>query len=439
MHYDVVIVGGGAAGLMCAITAGQRGRRVLVIEHANRVGKKILMSGGGRCNFTNTGATPANDLSANPHFCKSALARYTPAHFVEWVERHGIGYHEKELGQLFCDGSSKLIVKMLLDECARAGVRVETGCSIERVERIGPGADEAASGPGGPCGPASAGLDVSGLACNDLEPPLPAPAATFRVHTSGGTFDAPALVVACGGLSIPSMGASGFGFELARQFGHKVLPTRAGLVPLTLSGTHLQQLADLSGVAVPVTVRCQSRGGGAKAFSNFMLITHRGISGPAILQISSYWQPGDALTLDLLPGVDALGALQQLQRERPAAELRTVLGDLLPRRLAQRLCAVWLAPLAPDRPIRQFNLPQLQQAAALLRAWPLVASGTEGYRTAEVTLGGVDTDGLSSSTMQSRRVPGLYFIGEVVDVTGWLGGYNFQWAWASGYAAGMAV
>ena len=395
--FDAIVIGGGAAGLMCALTAGQRGQRVLVLEHANRVGKKILMSGGGRCNFTNTGATPANFLSANPHFCKSALARYTPTHFIEMVERHGIAYHEKELGQLFCDESSKLIVKMLLDECAAAGVRVETSCSIERVQH---GNGDAAGGE------------------------------MFRLHTTGGWFAAPALVVACGGLSIPSMGASGLGYELARQFGHSVLPTRAGLVPLTLSGKHQKRLADLSGVALPVTAQCNG-----KSFSNFMLVTHRGISGPAILQISSYWQPGDDLRLDLLPGANALDTLQQLQRERPASELRTVLGDLLPKRFAQRLCEVWLT----SKPMKQFNLPQLREIADTLQSWPLVASGTEGYRTAEVTLGGVDTDEISSSTMQSKRVPGLYFIGEVVDVSGWLGGYNFQWAWASGHAAGNAV
>ena len=392
--FDAIIIGGGAAGLMCALTAGRRGKRVLVVEHANRVGKKILMSGGGRCNFTNTGATPANYLSANPHFCKSALARYTPWHFIDMVERHGIAYHEKELGQLFCDESSKLIVKMLLDECAQAGVRVETGCSIERLSH------------------------------GDSDD------ASFRLHTTHGNFSAPALVVASGGLSIPSMGATGFGYELARRFGHAVLPTRAGLVPLTLSGKHQERLADLSGVALPVTAQCNGA-----SFSNYLLVTHRGVSGPAILQISSFWQPGDDLRLDLLPGQDAHEVLQQWQRERPAAELKTVLGDVMPKRFAQRLCEHWL----PNRPMKQYNAPQLREIAQLLSDWALVASGTEGYRTAEVTLGGVDTDELSSSTMQSKRVPGLYFIGEVVDVTGWLGGYNFQWAWASGHAAGNAL
>ena len=388
---DVLVIGGGAAGLMCALTAGQRGRRVRVIEHANRCGKKILMSGGGRCNFTNTGTSPENFLSANRHFCKSALARYRPADFIALVERHRIAYHEKELGQLFCDESSKLIVKMLLDECAAADVRVDVSCAVERVQH----------GEGG-----------------------------FHAHTARGVVSAPALVVATGGLSIPSMGATGFGYELARQFGHAVLPTRAGLVPLTLSGKHQERLQDLSGVALPVTARCNGR-----SFSNFLLITHRGVSGPAILQISSYWQPGDALELDLLPQGDALTLLQEQQRERPLAELRTVLGDLLPKRLAQRLCEIWLG----SRPMRQYNAPELRDLAEQLQRWPLVASGTEGYRTAEVTLGGVDTDGLSSTTMQSKHVPGLYFVGEVVDVTGWLGGYNFQWAWASGHAAGLAV
>ncbi|TAA46609.1 NAD(P)/FAD-dependent oxidoreductase [Pseudoxanthomonas winnipegensis] len=390
--HDVLIIGGGAAGLMCAATAGARGRSVLVIEHANRVGKKILMSGGGRCNFTNTGTSPANYLSDNPHFCRSALARYTPRDFIALVEKHRIAYHEKELGQLFCDDSSKQIVAMLVAECEAAGVRIATGCGVERV---------VAREDGG-----------------------------YAVHTAQGVFAAPSLVVASGGLSIPAMGASGFGYALARQFGHTVLATRAGLVPLTLSGRPQEQLADLAGVSLPV--RAAS---GKVAFDNAMLITHRGISGPAILQISSYWQPGQPLHLDLLPGQDALAVLQAQRAARPAAELKTVLGDLLPRRFAQRLCEHWLS----NRPMKQFNDPQLRQAAELLRAWPLVASGTEGYRTAEVTLGGVDTREVSQATFESRRAPGLHFIGEVLDVTGWLGGYNFQWAWASGHAAGEAV
>jgi predicted Rossmann fold flavoprotein len=390
--YDAIVIGAGAAGMMCALTAGGRGLRVLVVEHANKVGKKILMSGGGRCNFTNTGTTPANYLSANPHFCKSALARYTPAHFIDLVDRHAIAYHEKTLGQLFCDVSSKLIVKMLLDECAAAGVEIRTHCAIERVEHADGG--------------------------------------EFRLRTAQGSFVAPALVVASGGLSIPSLGASGFGYELARQFGHAVLPTRAGLVPLTLSGRHQERLQDLSGVALEVEARCNKR-----SFREALLFTHRGVSGPAILQISSYWQPGDSLHLDLLPGRDAHDWLRAQQKQRPDAELKTVLAEVLPRRFAQRLCELWL----PNRPMRQYDAPQLREAAGVLADWPLVASGTEGYRTAEVTLGGVDTDGVSSATMQSRHVPGLYFVGEVLDVTGWLGGYNFQWAWASGHAAGQAL
>ncbi|MCX7513552.1 NAD(P)/FAD-dependent oxidoreductase [Frateuria hangzhouensis] len=388
MKTDVLIIGAGAAGLMCAITAGQRGRRVLVLDHANKPGKKILMSGGGRCNFTNLGVTPANYLSANPHFAKSALARYTPADFIALVEKHRIAFHEKELGQLFCDDSSKQIVRMLLDECTAAGVLVQTSCAVARVRH-------------GEAG--------------------------FSVTTAHGEVHAESLVIASGGLSIPSMGATGFGYELARQFGHAVRPTRAGLVPLTLSGKHQERYADLAGVALPAEARC-----GRQSFRAGLLFTHRGVSGPSILQISSYWQPGEELRLDLLPDGDAAGWLPEQRAARPAAELKTVLSDLLPKRLAQRLCDLDFG----NRPMRQYREGELAAIGTRLHDWPLVASGTEGYRTAEVTLGGVDTDGLSSSTLQSKLVPGLYFIGEVVDVTGWLGGYNFQWAWASGHAAG---
>ncbi len=388
---DVIVIGGGAAGLMCAISAGQRGRRVQVIEHANRCGKKILMSGGGRCNFTNTGTSAANFLSANPHFCKSALARFTPSHFIEMVERHQIAYHEKELGQLFCDDSSKQIVKMLLDECANAGVQIDTETKIDLVEKTEDG---------------------------------------FLLQTTRGPIAAPTLVVASGGLSIPSMGASGFGYALAKQFGHSVLPTRAGLVPFTLSGKHQERLADLSGLAFPIRAHCNQH-----SFENFVLLTHRGVSGPAILQISSYWNIGDELFFDLLPNTDAYNELKSFQLKRPQAEFRTLLGELLPKRFADRLCEHWFE----SRPMKQFNEAQLRELAAQLKRWPITPSGTEGYRTAEVTLGGVDTNEISSSTMQSKRIPGLYFIGEVVDITGWLGGYNFQWAWASGHAAGNAV
>ena len=388
---DVIVVGAGAAGLMAAIAAGRRGRRVLVLDHANKVGKKILMSGGGHCNFTNTGTTPAQYLSTNPHFCKSALARYTPQDFIDLVDAHGIAWHEKELGQLFCDGSSKQIVQLLLDEADGAGVQVRTHCAVQPPRRVDDG---------------------------------------FVLDTAIGRLRCASLIVATGGLSIPSMGATGFGYDIARQFGHALLPTRAGLVPLTLSGKHQERLDALSGVALDVEAGCN----GAH-FRNRMLITHRGISGPAILQISSYWQPGDDLRLDLLPGRDALAWLQAQQTERPGTELKNVLAELMPRRFAQRLCEIWLA----NRPMKQYTPAQLHDTAALLQAWPLVASGTEGYRTAEVTLGGVDTDGVSSRTLESKQVPGLFFVGEVLDVTGWLGGYNFQWAWASGMAAGEAA
>lgn len=389
MQVDVLVIGAGAAGLMCALTAGARGRRVLVIDHANKVGKKILMSGGGRCNFTNTGATHANYLSANPHFAKSALARFTPADFIAMVDRHGIAWHEKERGQLFCDDSSRQIVRMLLDECAAVDARVHANCPLQAVAQQGDG---------------------------------------FVATTALGKVHAHSLVVACGGLSIPSMGASGFGYALAQQFGHAVLPTRAGLVPLTLSGKHLDRYQDLAGVALTEVESSVGR----HAFRAGMLFTHRGISGPAILQISSYWQAGADLRIDLLPDRNAAIWLREQRLVRPLAQLHTVLADALPRRLAQKLCDLGFA----DQPMRQHSDATLAQIGTQLNAWPITASGTEGYRTAEVTLGGVDTDGLSSTTMQSRRVPGLYFIGEVVDVTGWLGGYNFQWAWASGKAAG---
>ena len=392
MDCDVLILGGGAAGLFCAFTAAQRGRRVRVLERANKVGKKILMSGGGRCNFTNLDVTPANYLSANPHFCKSALARYRPEHFIAMVERHGIAWHEKELGQLFCDESSRQILQMLLDECADAGVRIETDCAVEEVGAIEDG---------------------------------------YRVRTSYGSHVAAKLVVATGGLSIPSLGGSDFGYRLARQFGHTVLPTRAGLVPLTLSGKPLEQWNDLSGLALPVEVSA-----GKASFRNQLLVTHRGLSGPAMLQISSYWQPGEPLRIDLFPDDDAEAWLAAQQQARPAAELRTVLADALPKRFAQRFAELH-APAS--KLMRQLIPAERKAVAAALHAWPVVPNGTEGYRTAEVTLGGVDTRELSSSTFESAHAAGLHFIGEVVDVTGWLGGYNFQWAWASAHACAQAL
>ena len=391
LRYDVVIIGGGAAGLMCAIEAGKRGRRVLVIERSAQVGKKILISGGGRCNFTNLHVTPDNFLSANPHFCKSALARYGPDNFIAMVERHGIAYHEKERGQLFCDLSAKLIVQMLVDECRHAGVQIQVGCVVGAVERSSDG---------------------------------------FALGTNRGPVKAETLVIASGGLSIPKMGATGLGYDLAKQFGHGVVSTRAALVPLTFGKDELAQYRALSGIGLPVEAGC-----GRQRFSAPMLFTHRGISGPAILQISSYWQPGDDLAVNLLPGRDASEWLISRQQSRPDAELSTVLGELFPNRLAQRLCELAL----DSRPLRQYRTADLKAIAGRLQGWVFRPSGTEGYRTAEVTLGGVDCHELSSATMGSIKVPGLYFIGEVVDVTGHLGGFNFQWAWASGHAAGQAV
>ncbi len=390
-RYDVVIVGGGAAGLMCAIEAGKRGRRVLVIERSDQVGKKILISGGGRCNFTNLHVAPDNFISANPHFAKSALARYSPEDFIRMVEHHGIAYHEKELGQLFCDLSAKLIVQMLVDECRQAGARIEVDCVVSRVDRTGNG---------------------------------------FALETNRGPVDTDALVVASGGLSIPKMGATGFGYELAKRFDHSIVPTRAALVPLTFGENELAQYRDLTGIGLPVEAGCNGR-----RFAAPMLFTHRGISGPAILQISSYWQPGQDLEVNLLPARDVFEWLVDRQRSRPDAELKTVLGELFPKRLAQRLCELALG----NQPLRQYRAPELQAIAERLQRWEFHPSGTEGYRTAEVTLGGVNTDELSSATMASKKVRGLYFIGEVVDVTGHLGGFNFQWAWASGYAAGQVV
>jgi predicted Rossmann fold flavoprotein len=388
---DVAILGGGAAGLMCAIEAGKRGRRVILIEHTDEVGKKILISGGGRCNFTNLHVAPENFLSGNPHFCKSALARYSQWDFIAMVERHGIAYHEKELGQLFCDRSAKAIVAMLVDELRRTGVRVEVHCRVSAVEQ-----------------------NASG----------------FKLETNRVLIDAAALVVATGGLSVPKMGATPFGYELAKKFVHSIVPTRAALVPLTLSEHDLARYGDLSGIGLPVEASCDGQ-----RFSAPMLFTHRGISGPAILQISSYWQRGYEISVNLLPQGEVAAWLAEKQRSRPAAELKTILGEVLPKRLALRLCELGL----DNRPLRQFRAAELRAIAEQLQHWRFRPSGSEGYRTAEVTLGGVNTDELSSTTMASKKVPGLYFIGEVVDVTGHLGGFNFQWAWSSGYAAGRVV
>ena len=389
-HYDVIILGGGAAGLMCAITAGRRGRRVIILEGSNRIGKKILMSGGGRCNFTNLHCEPDNFLSANPAFCISALSRYTQWDFIALVEKHGIPYHEKTAGQLFCDRSSKDIVSMLALECRNAGVRIETNCGITDVRHDG----------------------------------------QYTVTANGAVFTADSLVVATGGLSIPKMGASDFGYRLARQFGLRVLDTRAGLVPFTLSGPMQVMSGRLSGVSLPATLSCDRA-----SFNGDILFTHRGLSGPAALQLSSYWTAGTDIRADLLPGVDGLDMLQAAKASRPRSVLRTVIGDCLPRALVIELQALKWQQLA-ERPLAEIAAGELRRIAATLHAFPLRPSGTEGYRTAEVTLGGIDTGELSSQSMECRRQPGLYCIGEVVDVTGQLGGFNFQWAWASGSAAG---
>jgi len=388
LKWDVIVIGAGAAGLFCAIEAGKRGRRVLVLEHSDRVGKKIAISGGGRCNFTNIHTTPDNFLSANPHFCKSALARYTPADFISLVERHGIPYHEKKLGQLFCDGSSQQIIDLLLRECAEVGVEIRCGCRVLGVQKDG----------------------------------------QFRIETNQGSLASASLVIATGGLSIVPLGATDFGYRIARQFGLRIEETRPGLVPLTLSARMLKQLAKLSGVSVDALVRCDDH-----EFRENVLITHRGLSGPAILQVSSYWKPGAPVAINLLPDEDVLDLLTRNQSSE--IELARLLSSYLPKRFAE----VWCDLFATSRPLRQFNKPEIEEVAERLSNMQITPAGTEGFRKAEVTAGGVSTAELSSQTMEAKSVPGLYFIGEVVDVTGQLGGYNFQWAWASGFAAGQFV
>jgi hypothetical protein len=389
-RFDVVVIGAGAAGLMCAMRAGQRGRRVVLVDHAEEAGKKILISGGGRCNFTNTGTVPERFLSANPHFARSALARYRPADFVALVQKHRIAFHEKTLGQLFCDGSARQIVAMLRAECEAAAVELRLNHRVTEVTR----GDE------------------------------------FRVSTSRGDFAAPRLVLATGGLSIPKMGATGFAHDLARRFGLPLTETRPGLVPLTFGDALLELMRPLSGVALEAVARS-----GKAAFREALLFTHRGLSGPAILQASSYWREGEAITLDLMPERDPAAALLEAKRARPRAQSRTVLADMLPTRFADALAAAHL----PPRIIGETGDAPLKALGAMLKSWRLTPSGTEGYAKAEVTLGGIDTRALSSQTMEAKAVPGLHAIGEAVDVTGWLGGYNFQWAWASGWAAGEAV
>jgi predicted Rossmann fold flavoprotein len=387
--HDVIILGAGAAGLMCAGVASQRGRSVLVLEQARHPAEKIRISGDGRCNFTNLHTTPANFLSDNPQFCKSALSGYTQHDFIQLVEKYRIAFHEKTRGQLFCDGSSQQIIDMLLAECRAAQLR--TGVRISAISKTEDG---------------------------------------FAVVTDQGEFRGKVLVVATGGPSIPKMGSSGFGYKIAEQFGLKIVPPRAALVPLTFDAALLAQFKDLSGISVDAAVSC-----GKTRFDEALLFTHRGLSGPAILQISSYWRVGDDIVIDLAPQRDVLAELKQARRDHPRQELATVLTSFLPKRLAQTVADRITAPAR----LADFSDKLLVEVTAAVKAWHVRPNGTEGYRTAEVTLGGVDTSELSSKTFESRSVPGLYFIGEVVDVTGHLGGFNFQWAWSSGVAAGRAV
>jgi predicted Rossmann fold flavoprotein len=384
--FDVVVLGGGAAGLMCAIEAGKRGRRVAVLEHSDRCGKKILISGGGRCNFTNLHCGPENFISANPHFAKSALARYTPADFIALVEKHGIRYHEKTLGQLFCDGSAREILQMLEMECGAAKVEIFVSVRVQEVVKT----------------------------------------SEFIIRTGGGEFRSTAFVVATGGLSIPKMGATSFGYDLARQFGIRIREPWPALVPLVLGAEDRNRYCDLAGVSAGVIASCD----GAQ-FREKMLITHRGLSGPAILQVSSYWKPPAAVVIDLAPGKDVFGAFSDPKTPRNAKTLSAAFREVLPNRLAER----WLELHAAS----SFTNQALIELERLTHGWEVHPAGTEGYEKAEVTAGGVDTDELSARTMESRKVPGLFFIGEVVDVTGQLGGFNFQWAWASGACAGRAV
>ena len=388
-NYDTIILGGGAAGLFCAARAGQRGKRVLVLERANKVGKKILISGGGRCNFTNVNAGPANYLSSNPHFAKSALARYSPKDFIELVDSYGIAHHEKTLGQLFCDGPAQQIVDLLLAECAKGNVEIRCEEDIEQVSH----SDQ-----------------------------------TFTIVTQNGTYSAPALVIATGGPSIPKMGATGFAYDLARQFGLKVVEPRPALVPLTLGGEQVL-FREISGVSAPVVASANKAN-----FAEAALFTHRGLSGPAILQVSSYWKPGDAVSINFLPD-HSEGWLLEAKRLKPRATLRSVLREVLSDRLADILAD----KIALSTELGNAPAAKLREAEARLSRWIFQPNGSEGFAKAEVTIGGISTAELSSKTMESQKIPGLYAIGEAVDVTGWLGGYNFQWAWASAVAAADAL
>ncbi|ELY3085403.1 NAD(P)/FAD-dependent oxidoreductase [Klebsiella aerogenes] len=392
-RFDAIVIGAGAAGMFCAAQAGQLGCSVLLLDNGKKPGRKILMSGGGRCNFTNMYVEPAAYLSQNPHFCKSALARYTQWDFIELVGKYGIAWHEKTLGQLFCDDSAEQIVNLLLSECEKGGVQIRLRSEILSVER-----------------------DEQG----------------YRLQVNGETLAAKKLVIASGGLSMPGLGASPFGYKVAEQFGLKVLPTRAGLVPFTLHKPLLEQLQVLSGVSVPATITAEN----GTLFRENLLFTHRGLSGPAVLQISSYWQPGEFVTVNLLPDCDLEAFLNEQRGDHPNQSLKNTLAMQLPKRLVE--CLQQLGQI-PDVTLKQLNVRDRQMLVETLTAWRVQPNGTEGYRTAEVTLGGVDTNELSSRTMEARKAPGLYFIGEVMDVTGWLGGYNFQWAWSSAWACAQAL
>lgn len=389
---DVLIIGASASGLMCAIEAGRRGRHVIVLDHANKAGKKILMSGGGRCNFTNIDVTADNFISHNPHFCKSALSRYSQWDFIAMVNKHHIPYHQRDLGKLFCDDSAKDILNMLLAECEKAKVKIILKCEIKNINK--------------------------------------SQAGRFEIASSSGDYIASSLVIACGGLSIPKMCASPLGYKIAEQFEHHVWPTTAGLVPFTLQPIDKENLEKLSGISVDSAVTNERM-----QFNENILFTHRGLSGPAILQISSYWQPGEKITVNLLPESDIAEQIKTRQQRQPNIKLKTVLNEALPKRVITAL----FDQQALDKPLQELSNVRINEIAEQLHQWQIKPNGTEGYRTAEVTLGGVDCDELSSKTMESSKVSGLYFIGEIVDVTGWLGGYNFQWAWSSGWCAGQVV
>ena len=388
---DIVVIGAGAAGMMCAIEAAKRGRSVLVVDHAKAAGEKIRISGGGRCNFTNLRASPKNYLSQNPHFCISAMSRYTQRDFIALVERHRIAYHEKTLGQLFCDGSALQIIEMLLGEMKRHGARLKLGCSVSAVEKSAEG---------------------------------------FSLQLSDGPVRCRSLVVACGGKSIPKMGATGFGYDIATQFGLRIVETRPALVPLTFEPNTLERLKPLAGIAVDAVVSC-----GKTKFAEAMLFTHRGISGPSILQISSYWREGDEIRIAMLPETDIFEALREQRKQNGKQALQTALALYLPRKLAQTIAE----DIGATGHLADMSDKTFRRVEAAINDWCIKPAGSEGYRTAEVTLGGVDTRNLDSKTMEAKSVPGLFFIGEVVDVTGWLGGYNFQWAWSSGWVAGQSA